>query len=82
MCFEMEAQSSGGDIGPECLQSDDNFSLDAFGDINALIADLPDFATTPLTRPSVSRTVELSSEGVSEVVLMLESIGGSENGYD
>ena len=46
MCFEMEAQSSGGDIGPECLQSD-NFSLDAFGDIDALIADLPDFAGTP-----------------------------------
>ena len=29
----MEAQSSGGDIGPECLQSDDSYSLDAFGDI-------------------------------------------------
>ena len=42
MYFEMEAQSSGGDIGP-----DDNFSLDAFGDIDALIADLPDFAGTP-----------------------------------
>ena len=33
MCFEMEAQSLGGDIGPECLQSDDSYSLDAFGDI-------------------------------------------------
>ena len=47
MCFEMEAQSSGGDIGPECLQSDDSYSLDAFGDIDALIVDLPDFAGTP-----------------------------------
>ena len=33
LCFEMEAQSSGGDIGQECLQSDDSYSLDAFGDI-------------------------------------------------
>ena len=38
---------SGGDIGPECLQSDDSYSLDAFGDIDALIVDLPDFAGTP-----------------------------------
>ena len=47
MCFEMEVQSSGGDISPECLQSDDSYSLDTFGDIDALIADLPDFAATP-----------------------------------
>ena len=69
-------------MGPECLQSNDSSSLDAFGDIDVLIADLPDFATTPHARPRVSRTVELSSEGVSEVVLTLESIGGSENGYN
>ena len=69
-------------MGPECLQSDDSSSLDAFGDIPALIADIHDFATTPHTRLSVSRTVELSSEGVSEVVLTTESIGGSENDYD
>ena len=36
----------------------------------------------PHAQPSVSRTVELSSEGVSEVVSMLESIGGSQNGPD
>ena len=48
MCFEMEAQSLGGDTGPECLQSDDSYSLDMFSDIDALIADLPDFAATPL----------------------------------
>ena len=47
MCFEMEAQSSGGDIGPECPQSDNSYSLDAFGDIDALTVDLPDFAGTP-----------------------------------
>ena len=47
MCFEMEMQSSGGDKGPECLQSDDSYSLDALGDIDALIVDLPDFAGTP-----------------------------------
>ena len=47
MCFEMEAQSSGGDMGPECLQSDDSYNLDAFGGIDALIADLLEFATTP-----------------------------------
>ena len=69
-------------MGPECLQSDDSSSLDAFGDIDTLIADLPHFATTPHAQRSVRRTVELSSEGVSEVVLTLESIGGSENGYD
>ena len=40
MCFEMEAQSSGGDIGPECSQSDDSYSLDVFGDVDELIADL------------------------------------------
>ena len=49
MCFEMEAQSLGGDIGPECLQSDDSYSLNAFGDIDALIADLLEFATAPPT---------------------------------
>jgi len=47
VCFEMEAQSSGGDIGPECLQSNDSYSLYAFGDIDALMADLPDFAGVP-----------------------------------
>ena len=47
MCFEMEAQSSGGDIGPECLQSNDSYSLDVFGDIDGLIVDLLEFATTP-----------------------------------
>ena len=47
MCFEMEAQSSGGDIGPECLQSDDSYSLEAFTDIDGLIADLLEFVTTP-----------------------------------
>ena len=50
----MEAQSSSSDIGlvsPEWLQSDDSFSFDAFGDIDALMADLPDFAATP-PRPS------------------------------
>ena len=40
MYFEMEVQSSGGDIGPERLQTDDIYSLDAFGDIDAPIADL------------------------------------------
>ena len=48
MCFEMEVQSSGGDIGPECLQTDDIYSLDTFSDIDTLIADLPDFAGMPL----------------------------------
>ena len=33
-------------------------------------------------RFTVSRTVELSSEGVSKLVLTLESIGGSENSPD
>ena len=47
MCFEMEVQGLGGDIGPECLQSNESYSLDAFGDIDALIVDLPDFAGTP-----------------------------------
>ena len=32
MCFEKEAQSLGGGIGPDCLQSNDSYSLDAFGD--------------------------------------------------
>ena len=47
MWFEMEVQSSGGDIGPECLQSDDSYSLEAFTDIDGLIADLLEFVTTP-----------------------------------
>ena len=47
MCFEMEAQNSGGGVGSECLQSDVSSSLDVFGDIVMLIADLPDFAATP-----------------------------------
>ena len=60
MCFEMEAQSSGGDIGPECLQSNDSYSLDAFGDIDGLIAYLLEFATTPphTTEWQNSRTIE------------------------
>ena len=41
----MEAQGSGGDIGPERLQSDDNYSLDAFSDIDTLIADLRSYLT-------------------------------------
>ena len=45
MCFEMEAQSSGGDISPECLQSDNSYSLDAFGDRHADSG--PDFAAMP-----------------------------------
>ena len=54
LCFEMEAQSSSVDIGlvsPEWLQSDDSFSFEAFGDIDELMANLPDFAATP-PRPS------------------------------
>ena len=47
MCFEIEAQSSGGGIGPECLQSNDSYSLDVFGDIDGLIVDLLEFVTTP-----------------------------------
>jgi len=50
LCFEMEAQSLSGDIGlvsPEWLQSDDSFSFEAFGDIDELMANLPDFAATP-----------------------------------
>ena len=82
MCFEMEAQSLGGDIGPECLQSDDSYSLDAFSDIDALILDLPDPCGHAPTHDRVLRTVELSSEGISEVGLTLESIGDSENGPD
>ena len=60
MCFEMEAQSSGGDIGPECSQSDDSYSLDVFGDVDELIADLLEFATTPprTTEWQSSRTIE------------------------
>ena len=47
MWFEMEVQSSGGDIGPECLQSDDSYSLEAFTDIDGLIVDLLEFVTMP-----------------------------------
>ena len=82
MCFEMEAYSSGGDIGPECLQSNDSYSLNAFGDLDVMIADQDSNLTLrphPYARPSVSRSVELSSKGVSEVVWTLERIGGSEN---
>ena len=59
MCFEMEAQSSGGDIGPECLQSDDSYSLDVFGDIDALIADLTDFAGTIMDHEASTRNEEI-----------------------
>ena len=56
LCFEMEAQSSNVDIhvglvSLEWLQSDDSFSFEAFGDIDELMANLPDFAATP-THPS------------------------------
>ena len=56
----MEAQSSGGDIGPECLQSNDSYSLDAFGDVDGLIADLIEFATRPshTTEWQNSRTIK------------------------
>ena len=47
MCFEMEAQSLGGDIGPGYLQSGYSYSLDTFSDIDRLIADLLEFVTTP-----------------------------------
>ena len=53
MCFEMEAQGLGGDIGPECLQSDDSYSLDAFGDIDVLIVAYLTLRARPHTRPSV-----------------------------
>ena len=46
----MEAQTLSNDIGsvsPEWLQSDDSFSFNAFGDVDVLMADLPDFAATP-----------------------------------
>ena len=44
----MEAQSLvSGDIGPQCLQNDNSYSLDTFGDIDVLIADLPDFEAMP-----------------------------------
>ena len=47
----MEVQSSSGDIGLvslEWLQSDDSFSFEAFGNIDELMANLPDFAATPV----------------------------------
>ena len=81
----MEAQGLGGDIGPERLQSDDSYGLDTFGDIDTLIADLCSYLTLwphPYTKPSVSKAVEFLSKGVSEAVLTLEGIGGSENGPD
>ena len=43
----MEAKSLNSDIGlvsPKWLQSDDSFSFDTLGNIDALMADLPDFA--------------------------------------
>ena len=46
----MEAQSSSVDIGlvsPEWLQSDDSFSFEAFGNIDELMTNLPDFTATP-----------------------------------
>ena len=52
VCFEMETQSSSSDIGlvsAEWLQSDDSFSFDTFGDIDALMVGLPDFAAMPPT---------------------------------
>ena len=80
MCFEMEAQSSGGDIGPECPQSDNSYSLDAFGDIRRADSGPTWLCGYTPTHDRVLRMVELSSEGVSEVGLTLESIGSSENG--
>ena len=47
VCFEMDPQSSSSDIGLvslEWLQSDDSFSFDTFGDMDALMAGLPYFA--------------------------------------
>ena len=43
----MENNADACDTGPECLQSDNSYSLDAFGDIDTLIADLLEFATMP-----------------------------------
>ena len=56
----MEAQSSSVDIGlvsPEWLQSDDSFSFEAFGDIDELMANLPDFAATPPRPADVGATL-------------------------
>ena len=55
----MEAQISSVDIGlvsPEWLQSDDSFSFEAFGDIDELMANLPDFAATPPCSSDVDAT--------------------------
>ena len=55
----MEAQSLSVDIGlvsPEWLQSDDSFSFEAFGDIDELMANLPDFVATPPHTSDVGAT--------------------------
>ena len=55
----MEAQISSVDIGLvslEWLQSDDSFSFEAFGDIDELMANLPDFAATPPCSSDVDAT--------------------------
>ena len=59
-----EIYTDRGDIGPECLQSDGSYSLDTFGDIDALIVDLPDFAGTPPRKTECLRTIELSREAL------------------
>ena len=59
----MESQSSRSDIGLvslEWLQSNDSFNFDTFGDIDALIVELPDFATT-LSMPSEFSTTPTST---------------------
>ena len=43
----MENNADACDTGPECPQSDNSYSLDAFGDIDTLIADLLEFVTMP-----------------------------------
>ena len=80
--FVICVQSLGGDIGSECLQSNDSYSLDAFGDIRRADSGPTWPCGHTLTHDRVLRTVELSSEGVSEVGLTLESIGGRKNGPD
>ena len=82
MCFEMEAQSSGGDIGPECLQSNDSYSLDVFGDIDGLIVDLLEFATTPPTHDRVAEQLNYRAKVFQKLFWHWRVIGGSENGPD
>jgi len=64
----MEEQSSGGDISSKCLQSDDSYSLDAFGDRRGDSVPTWLCGHTP-TKDLVLRSVELSSKGFSEIGL-------------